>query len=288
MLEFSKSSQRPGDPLNASEDAVRHNKASLSVETAFAAEGLPTPPAGLAAMVADYVNRQTRDIPAGKLASMAPGSGNLGMAAAAGVNMAIGSLTPDQRSVLRAGGNPLNPADMAAIGAKLGLSAYAGMAKGEAGISGSGGGRYAALKDATGGKDNPAMAQYVATLGRMSGNDFANRLGFAGEQAKEFGQIMHGTSGGFRKSVEDYNKVLTDPAATPEQKAEARKNVQKNAKSKKDKDAVGKVFEKLDAKSNDENVEKSKVQGEAAKPTVADQKAVMEALRKKRAAAAPQ
>src|ERR1044072_22689 len=82
-----------GDSLSSSEDATRHNKASESVVSAFAAEGFGAPPAGLASMVADYINMSTRNIPIQKLASMTPGSGELGRVASAGVNIGIGFLT---------------------------------------------------------------------------------------------------------------------------------------------------------------------------------------------------
>jgi hypothetical protein len=226
-----------------SEDAVRHTKAALSVDAAFAAEGLPNPPSGLASLVADYVNRSTRDIPASKIANMAPGSGNLGAAATAGVNVVLGSLTPDQRAVMRAGGNPLNPADMAAMGAKLGLAAYALQASGN-GPRVTNGGRYAGMKEGVG--DGTASSQQIAALGRMSGSDFASRLGFTGEMAKEFGHLFEGTSGAFRSTAEDYKRIMGDPSATPEQRAAAAKRMEQAAKTKKEKEAARKFQEALE------------------------------------------
>lgn len=229
--------------FNAGEGAIRHLKATLSVDAAFAAEGFHSPPGALAAMVADYVNQATRNISISKIANMAPGSGNLGTAAAAGVNVVIGSLTPDQRTVLRAGGNPLSPSDMASFGTKLGLSAYAALMKGESGVGGSHGGRYGAMKD---GAPTESPGQQVATLGKLSGDAFASRLGFTGEQAKQFGQMFNGTSGAFRASAEDYKKVMDDPNSTPEQREEAAKKMEATAKTKKEKETAQRFREAVE------------------------------------------
>jgi hypothetical protein len=263
--------------MSESEDAVRHNKASLSVDAAFAAEGLGSPPAGLAAMVADYVNRATRDIPVAKLANMAPGSGNLGTAASTGVNVALGTLTAEQRSVLRAGGNPFNPVEMAMIGAKLGLPGYVAVGRGESGLNGGNGGRFAGLKEATLGRDAAAV-QYAAALGKLSGGDFASRLGFTGDHAREFGAMFAGTSGAFRAKAENYKHVMDDPNATPEQRATAARRMHEAAKTKKEKDTATKfqdAVEKMKADGVDLADKEAvntylKNNPDAAKPAAAD------------------
>ncbi|MHB8267422.1 hypothetical protein [Bradyrhizobium sp.] len=263
--------------ISDSEDAIRHNKASLSVDAAFAAEGLGSPPSFLAGMVADYVNRATRDIPASTLANMTPGSGNLGTAASTGVNVALGSLTAEQRSVLRAGGNPFNPAEMAMIGAKLGLPGYAAVGRGESGLNGGNGGRFVGLKEATLGRD-AAGVQYAAALGKLSGDDFASRLGFTGDHAREFGAMFAGTSGAFRAKAESYKHVMDDPNATPEQRATAAQRMHDAAKTKKEKDTAKKfqnAVEKMKADGIDLTDREAvntylKNNPDAAKPVAAD------------------
>src|SRR5437868_4465536 len=91
-----------------SEDAVRNLKAAESVVAAFHAAGFASPPAGLAAMLADHVKSETRTIPAKDLAHMSPGSGLLSSAASAGVSMFVAAMTPEQRAAMKGGVNPLD------------------------------------------------------------------------------------------------------------------------------------------------------------------------------------
>lgn len=291
----SPAAREPHDVLSSSEHTTRQYKASESVQSAFAAEGFGSPPAGLASIVADYVNMATRSIPIGTLASMAPGSGNLGTAASAGVTIALGSLSSEQREVMKAGGDPTNSADMLRIGAKLGLAGYAKFASAEGGVGGSSGGRFAGIREGASdaGKSTTAIAQQINVYGRMSGGDYATHLGFTGEKAREFAGIMNGTSGTFRNAVAEYKRVMDDPNATPEQKDAAGKKaaaVAKASKNKKDQKAlpeVQKMFEKLDTKTPEAAIQTPAQVGAAGSHTVVDQKAVLEALRKKRSAAKP-
>jgi hypothetical protein len=185
--------------MAASEEAVRYSKASLSVEAAFAAEGFGSPPSGLAAMVTAYVTQQTRGIPAGKMASMAPGSGEFAIAAAAGVNAAIGSLTPDQRAVMRAGGNPVSPADMAVIGAKLGLAGYVGY--GQPSLGGNNGGRFGSMKEASG------MDQAASAFARQIGADPAFAKLFSGASAEGLNAIAEFIRNGKPASDDDIHTI---------------------------------------------------------------------------------
>jgi hypothetical protein len=244
--------------LTSSEGAIRHNKASLSVESAFAAEGFGSAPAGLAALVADYVNRSTRDIPVNKLANMSPGSGNLGTAAAAGVNVVLGSLTPVQRDVMKAGGNPFSTADMQHFAAKLGISGYMiASAKGESGLGGSNGSRFVGMKDGAIAKEGTAaFAQQAATFAKMSGDDFAARLGFPDSLTKDFGKLFDHTSGTFRATALDYKNVMADPNATEEQRKAAADRMHRNAKTPDEKEKAKKfqdVIEKMKADGVDLN-----------------------------------
>jgi hypothetical protein len=244
--------------LTSSEGAIRYNKSSLSVDAAFAAEGFGSPPAGLAAMVADYVNRSTRDIPVSKLANMSPGSGNLGTAAAAGVNVVLSSLTPVQRDVMKAGGNPFSTADMQHFAAKLGIGGYViASAKGEGGLGGSNGGRFVGMKDGAIAKEGAAaFAQQAATFAKMSGDDFAARLGFPDSLTKDFGKLFDHTSGTFRATALDYKNVMADPNATEEQRKAAADRMHRNAKTPDEKEKAQKfqdAIEKMKADGVDLN-----------------------------------
>ena len=96
--------------LSESEDTIRNLKASESVVGAFQASGIPSPPADLAAIVTTYVKNATMGIATREIANMQPGSGSLGTAATAGVNLFLGSMTPTQIEAMRAGVNPLDSA----------------------------------------------------------------------------------------------------------------------------------------------------------------------------------
>jgi hypothetical protein len=96
--------------LSESENTIRGLKSSLSVVAAFQAEGFPSPPAGLASMVADVVRSATQGIPLEQFASMAPGTGRLVTAAFAAVNLVVGGMTQEQKEAMKAGANPFDAA----------------------------------------------------------------------------------------------------------------------------------------------------------------------------------
>ena len=164
----------PGDVLPSSEEAVRLSKSSESVIAAFTAEGFGNPPAGIAALVTDYVRRATQDIPLKTIAHMTPGSGNLGLSAATGVNMIMGSLSPMQREVMKAGGNPFNNADMLNLATKLGMGTHAAL-----------GGREAAMADGSGRR--ASSDSYAREIG---GNAVYNALLKEGYKASELNAVM--------------------------------------------------------------------------------------------------
>jgi hypothetical protein len=281
--------------LTSSEGAIRHNKASLSVDSAFAAEGFGSPPAGLAALVADYVNRSTRDIPVNKLANMSPGSGNLGTAAAAGVNVVLGSLTPVQRDVMKAGGNPFSTADMQHFAAKLGITGYGLAAKGESALAGSGGlsrrgassdayareiggnaGYNALLKEGYRAAELNAVMPYARDLGWTDRNSLrmlADTGPKGGEVAKEF------------EAARKRNDK--EGMARARQKAEENGEHATTDKEKRGWKGVIQKFDKLDKPSADNKIQSNASRSNVSAETANDQKALMEALRKRRAAAPP-
>jgi hypothetical protein len=236
--------------ISENDDGVRNLKASESVVAAFHAEGFPSPPPGIADIIATHVRSSTRDIPLSKLANMTPGSGALGTSAAAGVNMFLTMLTPAQREAAKAGINPLDSAAVMKFTMMLNSRAN-GV---EAGLAGNNGGRFSGMRDGLGDRKDASAAlnQQASVLGKMSGTDFAARLGFQGDQAKEFGNIFAGTSGAFRSTAENYKHVMDDPAATPEQRQEAAERMQRAAKTKKEKDAAEK-FQRAVEKIKTEN-----------------------------------
>lgn len=128
---MSGNSNRP--PALESEDQVRHLKASESVASAFQAMGMTSPPADLAAILTSFVSSSTKSIPFREIANMAPGSGQLGASALAGVNLLIGSMTSMQRDAMKAGVNQLDRAQMLKLNeglARIGVSAKGGLAGG--------------------------------------------------------------------------------------------------------------------------------------------------------------
>ncbi len=117
---FPESAAQTTDTMPESETAVRTLKASQSAKLAFVAAGIPNPSPALVNMVADYVRRRTLGIPPGQIAAMGPGSGELAANAVAGVNMAMGALSDEQRAAAREGNAP-SPDDIARIHAALNL-----------------------------------------------------------------------------------------------------------------------------------------------------------------------
>ena len=291
---------KEGDSLSSSEDATRHYKASESVVSAFAAEGFGSAPSGLASMVADYINMSTRNIPIQKLASMTPGSGELGRVASAGVNIAIGSLTPDQREVMKAGGNPLNPADMASIGAKLGLAGYTLLANREGGVGGNNGGRFSGMKDeagTNGGKAGSVLEGAYSSLlkeGYKAAElkavmPYAKELGWTDRQSLRILADTGPAGGEVAKEFENARK-RGDKAGMEKarQKAEENKNNAKTDKERRGWEGLGKKFDSLNKNTVDPKVDTtSQTQRAATNPNdFADAKKMMEELRKKRAAKA--
>ena len=99
----------PRTSMSDSEDSIRSLKASQSVEAAFQAIGIPSPPGDIANTISSYVKSATTNIPASRIANMTAGSGELGASAVRGVNEFIAMLTPDQRMALSQGRNPFDP-----------------------------------------------------------------------------------------------------------------------------------------------------------------------------------
>jgi hypothetical protein len=255
--------------VSENDDAVRNLKSSESVVAAFHAEGFPSPPGDIAAIITAHVKSSTRDIPLNKIANMAPGSGPLGTSAAAGVNMFLTMLTPAQREAAKAGVNPLDPAAVLKFSMTLNNRAQ-GL---DAGLAGNNGGRFSSMRDGLGDRRDASasLSQQAIFLGKMSGTDFASRLGFQGDQAKEFGNVFAGTSGAFRSTAEDYKRVMDDPAASPEQRQAAAERMQRAAKTKKEKDAADKfqkAVEKMKADGVDLNDAEAQKKYGAAHPDV--------------------
>ena len=102
--------------VTESEDQVRNLKASQSVEAAFQAAGIPSPPGDIAAIITNHVKSEIQTLPLSQVANMSPGSGPLGTSAIAAVNQFVSSLTPSQREAVKAGVNPLDAAAMMKLG----------------------------------------------------------------------------------------------------------------------------------------------------------------------------
>jgi hypothetical protein len=105
--------------LPESEDAIRNLKASESVQAAFLATGIPSPPGDVAAIITNHVKGAIAGLPLSQVANMSPGSGELGSAAVQGVNQFVNSLTPAQREAVKAGVNPLDAGAMMKFSAML-------------------------------------------------------------------------------------------------------------------------------------------------------------------------
>lgn len=102
--------------VTESEDQVRNLKASQSVEAAFQAAGIPSPPGDIAAIITNHVKSEIQTLPLSQVANMSPGSGPLGTSAIAAVNQFVSSLTPSQREAVKAGVNPLDASAMMMLG----------------------------------------------------------------------------------------------------------------------------------------------------------------------------
>lgn len=115
--------RRPSEPsatsVPESEDAIRNLKASQSVETAFAAQRIATPPADIAAILTNAVKSAVKGLPLNEVRNMTPGSGVLGSAAAAAVDQYLGMLNPAQREATKVGDNMLDSGAMLRLNALL-------------------------------------------------------------------------------------------------------------------------------------------------------------------------
>jgi hypothetical protein len=125
--------------LAESDDAVRHLKASESVEAAFHAMGFPSLP-GLTALITDHVKGATQSIPLKDIRNMTPGTGQLGTSAMSGVSLIVSMMNPAQREAAKAGVNPFDAAAVLKFSDalnKVGFgAAVAALGKGEGGSSG--------------------------------------------------------------------------------------------------------------------------------------------------------
>jgi hypothetical protein len=229
--------------ISENDDGVRNLKASESVAAAFHAEGFPSPPAGIADIISTHVKSSTRDIPLNKIANMSPGSGALGTAAAAGVNMFLTMLTPAQREAAKAGVNPLDPAAVLRFSAMLNQQLGAGgslMAKGE-GLGG--GGRVSSdayTRELVGGSIYKALAAEGYTPGQItSAINYARDLGTSEDMARKFIKLDQTSRDDLHTFVDG---IRNDPTLTDEQKqakvAEYRKQHPKAAKVLTDKDML--------------------------------------------------
>lgn len=156
------------------------------------------------------------------------------------------SVTPEQQAAyLRAHG-----IDPSAMG--LGFTRYAAL---QSGGDGSGGGAQASASGTStsnaSGNANLANLQQAGVYGRMSGAEFANQLGYRGDQAREIGGLLANTSGGFRAAVADYKRVIDDPNSTEGQKEEARKHVRGAATNKGEKDKADGIIRAIDKMKRD-------------------------------------
>jgi hypothetical protein len=227
--------------ISENDDGVRNLKASESVVAAFHAEGFPSPPAGIADIIATHVKSSTRDIPLSKIANMAPGSGSLGTSAAAGVNMFLNMLTPAQREAAKAGVNPLDPAAVLKFSAmmnhQLGASG-ASLVKGDGGsLSSRGGNQFAELRAGTSGSDSAtysALASEGFSKAQItSAVNFSRELGLNGTSyARDIANSSNDEKDLYRayksaKTEEDRKAIQGKLDALPTKKGEAEETAKK-------------------------------------------------------------
>jgi hypothetical protein len=216
--------------LSESEGNVRHLKSSLSVVAAFQAEGFPSPPAGLAAIVADFVQSATRGIPLSQFANMTPGTGVLANAASAAVNQVIGGMTQQQKEAMKAGANPFDAAAVlrfAEMLTKFGSHALA-MTMMNGGEKGEGGSSLAS-RAASNGRVSSANytdqlaggATYKALIEQgykpahiNSAMEFARHIGASDDMARKFIKLDQNNRENLHRFVDDMRK---NPAKTPEE-----------------------------------------------------------------------
>jgi hypothetical protein len=98
--------------ITEDDGGIRNLKASQSVEAAFQAAGIPSPPGDIAAIITNHVRSEIQALSLSHVANMSPGSGPLATSAVAAVNQFVSSLNPSQREAMKAGVNPLDAAGM--------------------------------------------------------------------------------------------------------------------------------------------------------------------------------
>ena len=241
----SRASESETASISENDDGIRNLKASESVVAAFHAEGFPSPPAGIADIISTHVKSSTRDIPLSKIANMSPGSGSLGTSAAAGVNMFLNMLTPQQREAAKAGVNPLDPAAVLKFNAMMNHQLNAGgslLAKGD-GLGGGGNGRVSSeayTRELAGGSVYKALASEGYTPGQItSAINYARELGTSEDMARKFVKLDKASRDDLHTFVDG---IRNDPTLSDEQKqakvAEYRKQHPKAAKVLSDKDML--------------------------------------------------
>lgn len=241
--------------LPQSDDAIRNLKASESVVAAFQAAGFPSPPGELAQIATTFVRSQTLQIPINQVANMSAGSGQLGAAAAQGVNLLIGLMTPMQREAMKAGVNPLDPAAVLRFNALLNGpamgSAIAARTMVDAGEARSGTGI------ATDG-DRPTSASYTqelaggATYKALTGQgyapahvtsaiDFARHIGASDDMARKFIKLDQPNRDNLHRFVNDMrsNNQHLSEAEQKEKIAKFRKENPDIGKTLTDQDILG-------------------------------------------------
>lgn len=110
---------RSAASITESEDAIRNLKASESVQAAFLATGIASPPGDVAAIITNHVKSAIQGLPLSQVANMSPGSGVLATSAAAAVDQFVSSLSPSQREAVKAGVNPLDATGTMKLNAML-------------------------------------------------------------------------------------------------------------------------------------------------------------------------
>lgn len=105
--------------VSESEDTIRNLKASQSVEAAFNAVGIPSPPPDVAAIITSQVKSTVRGLSSSQVANMTPGSGLLGTAAMQAVDQYLSALSPSQLAAAKNGLNKLTPLEMLRLQGRL-------------------------------------------------------------------------------------------------------------------------------------------------------------------------
>ena len=264
------------------ENALRTLKATESVTAAFHAAGFPSPPAGLAAILADHVRGETQSIPIKQLANMSPGTGPLNTAASAGVSLFVAAMTPDQRAAMKAGVNPLDASAVARLAALLhggttalallqdrgaGSASHGRRATSEAYAREIGGNAYGALlKEGFRASELNAIMPYARELGWTDRNSLRILAGTGptgAEVAKEFEDARkRGDAAGMaaaRKKAEEHEKSATTDKARKGWKGMIKKfdTLNKNSNTAEASSSAAERNRRLTADSTDANAKRS-------------------------------